>query len=192
MAHRFNAKGCPPPSDAGSPFCDVQPCPTSVVCRIGTLVGQDKNFAWQVDGPRGDSWDPLMHKILSAILSIPLVCVGAPPLDGPPPLPSGADPALLSHGIYATSAPLAEQTAATPTTLPLTFKKGDRIALVGNTLLDRAQAEGNLETALQQTFPTLGLIVRNLAWSADEVDLQPRPDNFATQLQHRRRGVGFQ
>ena len=37
---------------------------------------------------------------------------------------------------------------------------------------------------LQQRFPDRRLTVRNLAWSADEVGLQPRPQNFADVEQH--------
>jgi len=63
-------------------------------------------------------------------------------------------------------------------------EKGDRIALVGNTLLERSQHFGQFETLLHQRYPEHELIVRNLAWPADEVDLRPRPDNFADLEQH--------
>ena len=64
------------------------------------------------------------------------------------------------------------------------LEKDDRIALVGNTLLDRGGQFGFFESMLYQTYPELELTIRNFAWSADEVDLQPRPDNFATVPQH--------
>ena len=95
-----------------------------------------------------------------------------------------ADPALAQFGIYADSAPNPRKVAATETRLPLTLAKGTRVALVGNTLLDRAQWFGNLEAMMQLAFPKEELMVRHLAWSADEPDLQPRPDNFATVPQH--------
>ncbi|MCB1227853.1 MAG: hypothetical protein KDK99_18695 [Verrucomicrobiales bacterium] len=98
----------------------------------------------------------------------------------PPP----QDPALAQFGIYADSAPTAPRTAPAVTTLPLQLKKGDRIAFVGGTLLDRAQLFGDIETLIQLAHPDLQLVFRNFAWSADEVDLQPRPDNFATVPQH--------
>jgi uncharacterized cupredoxin-like copper-binding protein/lysophospholipase L1-like esterase len=125
-----------------------------------------------------------MRKLVPFMLTAALATLAAPTPDGPPPLPAGADGSLLPHGIYASNAPVASETAALATALPLVLGKGNRIAFVGNTLLDRAQSEGHLESALQQSFPALGLTFRNLAWSADEVDLQPRPDNFASQLQH--------
>ncbi|MGB8166721.1 MAG: PVC-type heme-binding CxxCH protein [Chthoniobacteraceae bacterium] len=95
-----------------------------------------------------------------------------------------ADPVLEQFGIYEKSAPNPEQVAAVETKLPLVLKKGDRIAFVGNTLLDRAQEFGNFEAMLQLAHPQLELVVRDFAWSADEPDLQPRPENFATVKQH--------
>ena len=86
---------------------------------------------------------------------------------------------------------LFEKTAKRPevaepveTKLPLKLGAGTRIGLVGNTLFDRMHEFGHLEALLQQTHPGKGLIVRNLSWAADEVDLQPRPANFATAGQH--------
>ena len=43
---------------------------------------------------------------------------------------------------------------------------------------------GHFEALLQQGHPNHELVLRNLAWSADEIDLQPRPDNFADTNQH--------
>lgn len=97
------------------------------------------------------------------------------------------DPALADYGIYAQNAPNPEKTAPVETTLLLKFEKGTRLAYVGNTLLDRAQDFGYFETFLQQAHQGKELVVRDFAWSADEVDLQPRPDNFATVPQHLRR-----
>jgi hypothetical protein len=87
-------------------------------------------------------------------------------------------------GIYEQTAPRAAEAKPVATTLPLKLKDGDRIALIGNTLFDRAAAFGNFEAQLQKRFPDLNLTVRHLAWSADEIDNQPRPDNFADTEQH--------
>lgn len=95
-----------------------------------------------------------------------------------------ADPALAKYGIYAESAPFPVKGEAVVTTLPLTLEKGDRIAFVGNGLLEQAGRHGILEAMLYQAHPDLDLVIRNFAWSGDEVDLQPRPDNFATVAQH--------
>ena len=61
---------------------------------------------------------------------------------------------------------------------------GDRIALIGNSLLDRLRHAGHIETLLHQRFPDHRLHVRNLSWSADEITQQPRPANFADLEQH--------
>lgn len=94
------------------------------------------------------------------------------------------DPAYRQYGIYEATAP--HPTTAEPrvTTLPLNLKPGERIALVGNTLFDRAQLFGYFEAMLHQRHPDHKLVVRNLAWSADTTELQPRPENFADQDQH--------
>ena len=98
---------------------------------------------------------------------------------GPP-----ADPGLVEFGIYEQTAPLPSRTGPVPTILPLEFHPGERIAFVGNTLLDRAQDFGSIEALLQTAHPGKSLVFRTFAWSADEVDLQPRPENFATVKQH--------
>jgi azurin len=68
--------------------------------------------------------------------------------------------------------------------LPLELKPGTRVALVGNSLFDRMRDYGTFEALLHQKFPQHQLIVRNLAWSADEVTLRPRPDGFGDLNQH--------
>lgn len=95
-----------------------------------------------------------------------------------------ADPALARFGIYAESSPYPVKGEAVVTTLPLKLERGDRIAFVGNGLLEQAGRHGILEAMLYQAHPELDLVIRNFAWSGDEVDLQPRPDNFATVAQH--------
>lgn len=101
---------------------------------------------------------------------------------GDPALP--ADPDYLQYGIYAKTAPRAATTPASATTLPLQIKPGSRIALIGNTLFDRSRYFGYFETFLHQRYPEHKLIVRNLSWAADTIDLQPRPENFADLDQH--------
>ena len=88
------------------------------------------------------------------------------------------------YAIYEQTAPRPAAAPPQPTTLPLTLAPGDRIALIGNTLLERAQDFGHFEALLQQRYPRHQLVVRHLAWSADAIDLQPRPANFADTEQH--------
>jgi lysophospholipase L1-like esterase len=88
------------------------------------------------------------------------------------------------YGIYEKTAPRPPAAEPVVTSLPLELQPGDRIALIGNTLFDRARHFGYFEAYLQQRFPEHRLVVRNLSWSADAIDLQPRPANFADVEQH--------
>ncbi len=94
------------------------------------------------------------------------------------------DPELKRFGIYGRTAPRPRPADPIATRLPLQLEPGSRIALIGNTLFERSQLFGNFESMLQTRFPEHDLIVRHLAWSADEISLQPRPDNFADTEQH--------
>ena len=72
--------------------------------------------------------------------------------------------------------------AAEASTLQL--RHGDRICLVGNTFAERFQLYGYFESGLLAAFPDLELSVRNLAWSADETALRPRPLDFGAVDRH--------
>ena len=72
--------------------------------------------------------------------------------------------------------------AAEASTLQL--RRGDRICLVGNTFAERLQLFGYFESGLLAAFPDLDLSVRNLAWSADEAALRPRPLDFGAVDRH--------
>ena len=62
----------------------------------------------------------------------------------------------------------------------LTLKRGDNIAIIGNTLADRMQHHGWLETYLCALHPDHDLTIRNLGFSADEITLRPRSQNFGS------------
>lgn len=66
----------------------------------------------------------------------------------------------------------------------LELKRGDRICIIGNTLAERTQHDGWLETILQHRFPKLELAFRNLGYAADEIALRPREQNFGTPDTH--------
>ncbi|MFM7055321.1 MAG: PVC-type heme-binding CxxCH protein [Planctomycetota bacterium] len=87
-------------------------------------------------------------------------------------------------GIYAQTAPRPQAAPPVITQLPLQLSRGDRIVVIGNTLAERSQGFGQFEAMLQQAYPELELVVRHLAWSGDEIGVQPRPDNFADTEQH--------
>ncbi len=62
----------------------------------------------------------------------------------------------------------------------LAILKGDRISILGNTLADRMQHDGWLETYFQSRFPKTNLAFRNLGFSGDEIDLRLRSRNFGS------------
>jgi len=88
------------------------------------------------------------------------------------------------YAMFQKTAKRPDATEAVVTKLPLKLENRTRIGLVGNTLFDRMHEFGHLEALLQQAHPAKELVVRNLSWAADEVDLQPRPANFADAEQH--------
>ena len=47
------------------------------------------------------------------------------------------------------------------------LRDGDRVALVGDTLIEREQESGWLESVMDASFPDCHIAVRNLGWSAD-------------------------
>jgi putative heme-binding domain-containing protein len=63
---------------------------------------------------------------------------------------------------------------------PLPLQKGDHIAIVGNTLADRMQHDGWLETYLHTRFPKHDLVIRNLGFSGDELTLRLRSADFGS------------
>jgi len=69
---------------------------------------------------------------------------------------------------------------------PLELKKGDHISIIGNTLADRMQHHGGLETLLHARFPEHQLVVRNLGFSGDEINggLRLRSANFGSLDEH--------
>ena len=87
-------------------------------------------------------------------------------------------------GIFAKTSPRAANCPRQTTALPLSIQRGDHICFIGNTLFERAQLFGQLTATLHAAFPDNELVIRNLAWSADEIDLAPRPDNFGDIDQH--------
>ncbi len=61
---------------------------------------------------------------------------------------------------------------------------GSNIVVIGNSFAEGLQRSNYFETLLHLSFPEHHLRVRNLGWSADEVNLRPRPLNFGTLQEH--------
>ncbi len=59
-----------------------------------------------------------------------------------------------------------------------TFETGDNVCLIGDGLADRMQHDGWLETVLQSRMPEKRLVFRNLGFTGDTVDKQPRNRGF--------------
>ena len=66
----------------------------------------------------------------------------------------------------------------------LKLEKGDHICIVGNTLAERMQHYGWLETLIHTRFPEHELVFRNLGFSGDEIDGFKNPS-------HRMRSMDF-
>ncbi len=60
----------------------------------------------------------------------------------------------------------------------LNFRKGESVVYIGNTMADRMQHHGWLETYIHALHPMLELKFRNLGFSGDEVKARPRSANF--------------
>ena len=66
----------------------------------------------------------------------------------------------------------------------LALEKGNSIAIIGNTLADRMQHFGHFETLLQSRFAGHELVVRNLGFSGDELNLRLRSAGFGSPDEH--------
>ena len=81
--------------------------------------------------------------------------------------------------------PVSQTPAAAPpqspaVLLPFRLEKGDHICIIGNTLADRMQHDGWLETFLHARFPQHNLTIRNLGYSGDEITVRLRSQDFGT------------
>jgi glucose/arabinose dehydrogenase/azurin len=62
----------------------------------------------------------------------------------------------------------------------LELKHGDHIAIIGNTLADRMQHSGWLESLIYSKFPDYDLIFRDLGFSGDELTVRLRSQDFGS------------
>lgn len=63
---------------------------------------------------------------------------------------------------------------------PVELQQGEHISIIGNTLAERMQHDGWLESGLQTAFPQHRLSIRNLGFSGDELTLRLRSRDFGT------------
>lgn len=81
------------------------------------------------------------------------------------------------HAFDTTNVKAGSSAAAKPS---FSLNKGDHISIIGNTLGERMQHDGWLETYLQHRFPEHELVLRNMAFSADELTVRQRSDGFGS------------
>jgi lysophospholipase L1-like esterase len=89
-------------------------------------------------------------------------------------------PALI--GALATLFPFSSALSAADQTA-LELLKGDHIAIVGSGVADRLQHDGWLETLIQKANPQNELVIRNLAFSGDEVVVRLQTDTGGSREQ---------
>jgi hypothetical protein len=97
-------------------------------------------------------------------------------------LPVAALVVALAYFDSSANVPVAEAApAADPAPNPeFKIEKGDHICIIGNTLADRMQHDGWVETFLYALYPTHDLVIRNLGFSGDEVNFRQRSQDFGT------------
>src|SRR6266576_3568047 len=84
-------------------------------------------------------------------------------------------PLFFLSCLCVSQAALAAQAAA-----PLELKQGDHVCIIGNTLADRMQHDGWMETLIYAKYPRHDLVFRNLAVAGDEVAVRHRSENFGS------------
>ena len=62
----------------------------------------------------------------------------------------------------------------------LELRENDHIAVIGNTLADRMQHSGWLESLIHSKFPGHNLVVRHLGFSGDELTMRHRSQDFGS------------
>ena len=63
--------------------------------------------------------------------------------------------------------PLLINVASAQEPAPFEIREGDRVLLLGDTLLERENTYGYLETRMHEQFPDRHFTVRNLSWAGD-------------------------
>ena len=86
--------------------------------------------------------------------------------------------ALLAGMLVAGSALLHSADEAKPGAFEL--KAGDHVCIIGNTLAERMQHDGWLETLLHSRYPKHQLVFRNLGFSGDELTQRIRSKSFGS------------
>ncbi|MEE3177932.1 MAG: GDSL-type esterase/lipase family protein [Verrucomicrobiota bacterium] len=62
------------------------------------------------------------------------------------------------------------------------FNEGDRVLLYGTSFIERMQQNGFFEAAVQLANPGMGIELRSLAWTGDELGYRLRPERYVNHL----------
>ena len=106
--------------------------------------------------------------------SLLLLCLLLPALT----LPAFAQPSRETAQKVLARTPRPARPELPPSSLPLAFLKGERIAFLGNSQAERMNLFGHFETLLHTRFPAQELVVRNFARPAEEVGIQQRSADY--------------
>jgi putative heme-binding domain-containing protein len=92
----------------------------------------------------------------------------------------------ISHALAVGLALLVSRVGALGETPPsrLELRPGDHVSIIGNTLAERMQHDGWLETIIQSRFPRHELVIRNLGFSGDELTVRLRSEGFGSLDDH--------
>ena len=116
--------------------------------------------------------------VLAVAATAIVATVPAPANEAAKPQPTTqTDPLKTAREMLAIP-PRPARPALPPSSLPLRFIEGERIAFLGNSTAERMSLFGHFEALLHQRFPEKRLIVRNFAWPADEVGNRQRPTDY--------------
>ncbi|MFM8434411.1 MAG: GDSL-type esterase/lipase family protein, partial [Planctomycetia bacterium] len=117
--------------------------------------------------------------IVAVALSRPLTAPAAEAKkpDAAPAEAKEADPFKTARE-FLTPQPRPARPALPPSSLPLQFLDGERVALYGNSTAERMNLFGHFEALLHQRFPEKKLVVRNFARPADEVANRQRAGDY--------------
>jgi lysophospholipase L1-like esterase len=84
----------------------------------------------------------------------------------------------LASAVWGTSTQAQDRPELPPSSIPLQVVRGEKIALVGNSLAERMNLFGHFETYLHLMHPDRNLVVRNFARPADAVNNQQRSADY--------------
>jgi putative heme-binding domain-containing protein len=87
---------------------------------------------------------------------------------------------LLVALVFGVIVPICQAADEAQPTARLQLRQGDHVTILGNTLADRMQHDGWLETYFYSRFPKLELVFRNCGYAGDELTVRLRSQDFGS------------